>query len=166
MAVSSRRRTRRANRIGARSNLTPANRPADRLDRFVDAQQLVYRAVVEELRAGQKASHWMWFVFPQITGLGYSLKAWQYGITSLDEARSYLAHPVLGPRLRECARLVLDVPNRTAIEIFGSIDAKKLRSCMTLFMHAAPDEPVFPAVLDRFFDGHADPLTEEWLRTR
>ena len=116
------------------------------LQRFVDAQRLVYRRVCEELRAGSKESHWMWFIFPQIAGLGRSPTSVLYAISSLDEAKAYLAHPVLGTRLRECARLVSEVEGRIAREIFGPVDEMKFRSSLTLFMKAAPDEPLFCAV--------------------
>ncbi|HEX5466305.1 MAG TPA: DUF1810 domain-containing protein [Candidatus Limnocylindrales bacterium] len=130
------------------------------LERFVRAQDPVYGDVLEELRQGRKISHWMWFVFPQLRGLGHSPMAQAYAIDSLAEARAYLAHPTLGPRLRECADLVLAVDAPTAASIFGSIDAQKLRSSMTLFARADPTEAVFRAVLDRYFDGQPDPLTE------
>jgi len=130
------------------------------LERFVAAQESVYAAVVRELRAGRKTSHWMWFVFPQVAGLGYSAMSARYAISSLDEARAYLAHPVLGPRLRECASLVLASGRSSAEDIFGPIDAMKLRSSMTLFHRAAPDEPVFEQVLERLFGGVADERTE------
>ncbi len=113
------------------------------LDRFVTEQNRDYETVLGELRRGRKSSHWIWFIFPQIAGLGHSAMSQHFAIGSLDEARAYLAHPVLGPRLRECARLVLAVEGRTAEEIFGSLDAMKVRSCMTLFHRAAPDEPEF-----------------------
>ena len=129
------------------------------LERFVEAQQHLYAGVVEELRRGRKTGHWIWFVFPQIAGLGRSGMSQQYAIGSLDEARAYLAHPVLGARLRECAGIVLATEGRTALEIFGEIDAIKLRSSMTLFHRAAPDEPVFAQVLARFYGGVADPAT-------
>jgi uncharacterized protein (DUF1810 family) len=134
------------------------------LDRFVRAQATVYDEVLAELRAGRKTSHWMWFVFPQIAGLGRSETARHYAIASLDEARTYLAHPTLGPRLRECAALLLAVEGRTAEGILGSIDALKLRSSMTLFLRADPDEPLFRRVLDRFYDGAPDPATDALLR--
>jgi len=133
------------------------------LDRFLVAQDHVYNDVLDELRRGRKTSHWMWFVFPQVAGLGYSAMAQRFAITSLDEARVYLAHPVLGVRLRECAELVLATRGRTAEEIFGSTDALKLRSCMTLFHRAAPDEPVFARVLDRHYGGVADEATDARL---
>jgi uncharacterized protein (DUF1810 family) len=136
---------------------------ADDLDRFVTAQEGVYEGVLEELRRGRKTGHWMWFVFPQIAGLGHSAMSQHYAIGSLDEARAYLAHPVLGPRLRECARIVAETTDRTALEILGSIDAMKLRSSVTLFHRAAPDEPVFAEVLDRFYDGRPDEATDARL---
>jgi uncharacterized protein (DUF1810 family) len=133
------------------------------LQRFVAAQDAsgTYDRATAELRVGRKTSHWIWFIFPQIAGLGYSPASRTYAITSLDEARAYLAHPVLGPRLIECAEIVTQVPGRSAEQIFGEIDAMKLRSCVTLFMHAAPGEPVFRQVLDQYFDGAPDPATEQ-----
>ena len=133
------------------------------LDRFVTAQDRDYETVLVELRRGRKSSHWIWFIFPQIAGLGYSSMSRHFAIGSLDEARAYLAHPVLGPRLRECAWLVLAVEGRSADEIFGSIDAMKLRSSMTLFHRAAPGEPEFALVLDRYYDGVADQATDQLL---
>ena len=133
------------------------------LERFVAAQGHVYDDVVAELRSGRKTSHWMWFVFPQVAGLGRSGMSQQYAIRSLDEARAYLDHPVLGPRLRECAGLVLATPARSAEDIFGGIDAVKLRSSMTLFHRAAPDESVFGDVLDRFYGGARDQATDAIL---
>ena len=130
------------------------------LDRFVLAQEGVYEGVLAELRRGRKVGHWIWFVFPQVAGLGYTATSQRYAISSLDEARAYLAHPVLGSRLRECARIVLGTTGRTALEIFGSSDAMKLRSSMTLFHRAAPDEPVFAQVLERYYDGRADEATD------
>ena len=133
------------------------------LQRFVAAQDAAgtYDRAAAELRAGRKTSHWMWFVFPQIAGLGYSPASRTYAITSLDEARAYLAHPVLGPRLIECAGILIRLPGRSAEQIFGEVDALKLRSCVTLFMHAAPGEPAFRQVLDQYFDGVPDPATEQ-----
>src|SRR5215204_2145581 len=120
------------------------------LERFVSAQDGggTYARAVEELRRGRKTSHWMWFVFPQVAGLGFSATSRTYAISSLDEARAYLAHPVLGPRLRECAGIVAGLRDRSADSVFGGTDAMKLRSSMTLFARAAPDEPVFRQVLD------------------
>ncbi|BCJ48989.1 hypothetical protein Asp14428_04640 [Actinoplanes sp. NBRC 14428] len=135
----------------------------DDLDRFVTAQDGVYERALAELRAGDKRSHWMWFVFPQIVGLGSSATARAYAIRDLAEARAYLAHPVLGPRLAECARALLAVEGRTAARIFGHPDDLKLRSSMTLFARAADDPGPFQAVLDRFYDGEPDPATLERL---
>ena len=134
---------------------------ADRfnLERFVDAQAPVYEQVRRELKAGRKESHWMWFIFPQIKGLGQSAMSIRFAIASLDEAKAYLAHPVLGPRLRECATLALDVEGRTSRDIFGSIDEMKFRSSMTLFARAAPDEEVFQRCLHKYFAGAPDPVT-------
>ena len=130
------------------------------LQRFVAAQRDSYDAAVAELRGGRKTSHWMWFVFPQIAGLGRSPTARMYAITSVAEARAYLAHPVLGPRLLECASILTALPGRTAEQVFGGIDAMKLRSSMTLFLHADPGEQVFRQVLEQYFGGTADPATE------
>ena len=130
------------------------------LERFVAAQRPAYDAVVTELRAGRKTGHWIWFIFPQVAGLGRSQMSQHYAIASLDEARAYLAHPVLGARLHECAALVLATGARTAPDIFGELDAMKVRSSMTLFHRAAPDDPVFRAVLERFYGGVADPATD------
>jgi uncharacterized protein (DUF1810 family) len=134
-----------------------------RLERFVTAQDRggTYQRAVAELRTGAKASHWMWFIFPQVAGLGLSETAQRYAIESVAEARAYLAHPVLGPRLRECARIVADTEGRSAERIFGPVDAMKLRSSMTLFAAAdeEPGESVFLAVLAKYFDGVADEAT-------
>ena len=129
------------------------------LQRFVTAQATVIDAVRVELRAGRKRSHWMWFVFPQLRGLGLSATAQHYGIASLDEARAYLAHPVLGERLRECVGLMLQVPEADAHAILGSPDDLKFRSCLTLFALAAPEEPLFKQALERFYAGEPDPRT-------
>ena len=133
------------------------------LRRFVAAQDAggTYDRATAELRGGRKTSHWMWFVFPQIAGLGYSPTSRTYAITSLAEARAYLAHPVLGARLIECADILANLPDRTAEQIFGDVDAQKLHSCATLFMHAAPGVPAFRRVLDRYFGGVPDAATEE-----
>jgi uncharacterized protein (DUF1810 family) len=141
-----------------------ADDPFD-LERFVTAQDErgVYAAALAELRRGRKTSHWMWFVFPQIRGLGLSAMSRKYAIESVAEAAAYLRHPVLGPRLIECTEVVAQTRGRTADEIFGGIDAQKLHSSMTLFLHAAPDEPVFRAVLDRYFEGTTDLATDERL---
>jgi uncharacterized protein (DUF1810 family) len=135
------------------------------LERFVAAQDQggVHEQAAAELRAGRKTGHWMWFVFPQIAGLGMSAMSQRYAISSLDEARAYLEHPVLLPRLLEVTRIVADTENRTAEQIFGDIDAQKLRSSMTLFERAEPDETVFGLVLDRFFAGTRDAETERRL---
>ena len=121
----------------------------------------MYARAVRELGAGRKVSHWMWFVFPQIAGLGYSATSRRYAIASLDEAKAYLEHPVLGPRLRECAGAVTQIQGKSAERIFGDIDAMKLHSSMTLFLRAAPDEPIFQQVLDQYFGGRPDSATDE-----
>jgi uncharacterized protein (DUF1810 family) len=126
------------------------------LRRFVDAQQPVYENVLGELRAGRKRSHWMWFIFPQIAGLGYSAIADRFALSSLDEAVAYLAHSVLGQRLRECSVLVAGVEGRSIAEIFGHPDDMKFRSSMTLFSRAAPQEPIFAACLRKYFGGEPD----------
>jgi uncharacterized protein (DUF1810 family) len=136
------------------------------LQRFVDAQDRVYDTVLAELRNGAKRSHWIWFVFPQLRGLGRSATAQHYGISSLEEARAYLAHPVLGPRLRDCTRLVAATDGRSVDEIFGWPDNLKVRSSMTLFAHAADDNAEFRAVLDKFYAGEDDPATVERLKAR
>jgi uncharacterized protein (DUF1810 family) len=138
---------------------------ADRYDlrRFLDAQDRVYDTVIAELRNGAKRSHWIWFVFPQLRGLGHSPTAARYGIVSLEEARAYLAHEILGPRLRECARLVASIDGRSADDIFGWPDKLKVRSSMTLFAHATEDNADFRAVLDKFYGGEEDPVTVDLL---
>ena len=141
-----------------RSHMDSAADPFD-LERFVDAQEPVYADVVDELRAGRKRRHWMWFVFPQLRGLGGSAMADRYGISSLPEARAYLRHELLGPRLRECARLVERVQGRSVGQIFGSPDDLKLCSSMTLFAHATDDNADFLAVLQKYYDGRQDPVT-------
>ena len=134
------------------------------LDRFVVAQdEGSYRAAVAELRAGRKTSHWMWFIFPQVAGLGRSAAAQHFAISSLDEAQAYLRHPVLGPRLRECVQLLAALDGKSADQILGGVDAMKLRSSLTLFMAAAPDEPLFRDVLAKYFGGAADQLTLDRL---
>ena len=135
------------------------------LERFVAAQNAVgtYEHALAELRRGLKTSHWMWFVFPQIAGLGQSPTSRRYAISSLDEAREYLAHPILGPRLVQCAVVLGEIEGRGAEQVFGSIDAQKLRSSMTLFLRAAPDEAVFQQVLDKYFGGAADEATDSRL---
>jgi uncharacterized protein (DUF1810 family) len=135
------------------------------LERFVRAQDAggTYRQALAELRRGRKTSHWMWFVFPQIVGLGHSPISKRYAIASLDQARAYLAHPVLGPRLLNCTRAVTEQPGRTAEQILGGIDAQKLSSSMTLFHRADPAEPLFQQAIDQFFDGIPDAATDERL---
>ena len=129
------------------------------LDRFITAQAPVYDTVLAELRAGRRSSHWIWFIFPQIAGLGHSNMAQQFAIASLEEAKAYLQHPVLGQRLRECTHLVLNVEGRRADEIFPYPDNLKFRSCMTLFMSAATDNTLFKNALLKYFDGQPDQLT-------
>ncbi|HET8613339.1 MAG TPA: DUF1810 domain-containing protein [Sphingomonas sp.] len=128
------------------------------LARLVEAQEGVYDRALAEIRAGAKRSHWMWFVFPQIAGLGHSATARRYAIGSLDEARAYLAHPVLGPRLRECVAALQALPESSAEAVFGGIDAIKLRSSLTLFLHAGGGAP-FREALDRWFGGREDEAT-------
>jgi uncharacterized protein (DUF1810 family) len=139
----------------------------DRFDlgRFVAAQDAgaSYEHAVAELRAGRKVSHWMWYVFPQIAGLGQSPTSQRYAIGSVAEASAYLAHPVLGPRLLECAQVLTALSGRTAEDVFGDMDAMKLRSSMTLFRHAAPAEPVFGSVLRQYFGGIPDAATERLI---
>lgn len=144
----------------------PAGGSADPFDlqRFVDAQAPVYAHVCAELRAGAKTSHWMWFIFPQLRALGQSATAKHYGIASPAEAEAYWAHALLGPRLQECSGLVLAVEGRAARQIFGSPDDLKLRSCMTLFERAAPEEPVFGRVLEKYYGGERDARTLALLR--
>jgi uncharacterized protein (DUF1810 family) len=133
------------------------------LHRFLTAQEPTYNTVLAELRAGRKSSHWIWFIFPQIAGLGHSAMAQQYAIASLDEAKAYLQHPVLGQRLRECTQLMLNVTGRSAEEIFPYPDNLKFRSCMTLFMAATTDNKMFQDALLKYFDGKPDPLTLDLL---
>lgn len=130
------------------------------LERFVQAQAPVFASACAELEAGSKHSHWMWFVFPQLRGLGHSETARFFGLASAAEALAYWRHPVLGPRLRHCVGLLLALPpGRTAHDVFGSPDDLKCRSCLTLFHHVAPDEPSFGAALARFYGGREDPRT-------
>jgi uncharacterized protein (DUF1810 family) len=135
------------------------------LDRFVGAQNAgeTYERAVTELRQGAKRSHWMWFVFPQIAGLGHTATAQFYALASLEEARAYGEHPVLGTRLRECAGVLMELSDRTAPEIFGLVDSVKLRSSMTLFTRAIPGEPIFAQVLERYFEGLPDAVTDQLL---
>ena len=133
------------------------------LSRFVEAQAGSYDRALAELRAGRKTGHWMWFVFPQVAGLGRSPTAQHYAIGDLDEARAYLTHPVLGPRLVECAQALLDLPGDDAAAVLGPVDAVKLRSSMTLFARADPAQPVFRAVLERYHGGREDEATTSRL---
>lgn len=135
------------------------------LKRFVDAQQPIYDRALAELRAGHKQSHWMWFVFPQIAGLGRSAMAQRYAIADLDEAKAYLQHPLLGPRLEQCAQALLQHSDRTALQMLGSPDDLKLHSSMTLFAAAAPERAIFQRVLDAFYGGEADRQTLTRLRS-
>lgn len=135
------------------------------LQRFVDAQQPVFERVCAELRAGDKRTHWMWFIFPQIKGLGHSELARRYAISSVAEASAYLEHPILGARLRECSRLVAAVDGRTIDEIFGYPDDMKFRSSMTLFAQTASDNQVFSDCLQKYFNGEPDPLTLSQLHS-
>jgi uncharacterized protein (DUF1810 family) len=148
--------------IESRRDETGGNDPYD-LERFVAAQNAggAYELATEELRKGRKASHWMWFVFPQIAGLGRSQTARKYAISSIEEAKAYVAHPLLGSRLIACAGIVAGLQGATAREIFGQVDAQKLRSSMTLFLEAAPGEPSFRRVIDAYFDGLEDPATTQ-----
>ncbi len=143
----------------------PQGQAAFDLQRFVTAQefQQTYARALAELRNGRKSSHWMWFVFPQIAGLGRSATAQAYAISSLAEARAYLEQTVLGARLVECAEILVSLHGVSAEDVFGAVDAMKLRSSMTLFARAAPEQPVFTQVLDAYFDGRADPATEQLL---
>ena len=128
-----------------------------------DAQRTDYEPALGELRAGRKTGHWIWYILPQLRGLGRSEFARFYGIASLDEARAYLAHPVLGPRIRECASVIAASRTATAYDFFASPDDMKVRSSMTLFMRADPGEPAFRAVIDRYYGGRVDPRTDEML---
>jgi uncharacterized protein (DUF1810 family) len=136
------------------------------LKRFDDAQNGVYESVCAELRSGRKSSHWMWFIFPQMRGLGFSSTANFYGISSRAEAEAYLVHPVLGPRLRECTRLVNLITKSTAHDIFGYPDDLKFRSSMTLFASITEKDDVFQQALDRYFDGEPDSKTLQLIEPR
>ncbi len=133
------------------------------LQRFVDAQENAYAGVLVELSRGRKSGHWIWYIFPQIAGLGYSQMSQRYAIASLEEARAYAAHPVLGHRLDECVRLMLAIEGKTVEQALGHVDAMKFRSCLTLFAAACEDNRQFKVALDRFFDGEQDPLTLQAL---
>ena len=143
-------------------SITPDSDPFN-LQRFLDAQSDVFDDVLAELRDGDKSSCWMWFVFPQIKGLGSSPNAKYFSLSGAEESRAYLDHPILGPRLLECAGLVASIQNRTAIEIFGGLDALKLRSSLTLFWRVAPELTVFRDCLVKYYEGEADRKTEEIL---
>ena len=151
--------------MGDRDTASAATGDPHHLERFVTAQDSggTYLRALAELRAGRKTSHWMWFIFPQVAGLGLSHMAQRYAISGLAEARAYLGHPVLGPRLRECAAAVATSGESTADAILGPVDAMKLRSCVTLFGAAAPEEPSFGEVLTRYFDGRPDQATLDRL---
>jgi uncharacterized protein (DUF1810 family) len=133
------------------------------LARFVTAQESIFKRVLSELHAGAKMGHWMWFVFPQIRGLGRSPTSIEYGISSLDEAQAYLQHSVLGPRLKKCTQLVLDVDGRSATDIFGTPDDVKFRSSMTLFVQVSRDDDIFHRALQKYFEGVSDQLTLDRL---
>ena len=138
------------------------NDPYD-LQRFLDAQNPVYEQVCSELRSGMKQGHWMWFIFPQLRGLGHSHMAHKFGISSRQEAEAYLKHPILGPRLRECTRLVNVVEGRSINRIFGSPDDVKFKSSMSLFAGVASENQIFKDALEKYFDGELDPLTVQRL---
>ena len=142
--------------------MLPANDPHN-LERFVTAQAPVFEQVCAELRAGRKQSHWMWFIFPQLRGIGHSQMATRYGIVSREEAEAYLQHPVLGPRLRMCSQFVNDIDNRSIDAILGYPDNLKFRSSMTLFMLVTSENAVFKEALRKYFGGELDPLTVERL---
>jgi len=129
------------------------------LNRFVEAQDKIFDGVLAELRAGQKHGHWMWFIFPQIAGLGFSPRADFFAIKSLAEAEAFLSHFLLGPRLRQCAKIVNELDGRTLMEIFGDPDRMKFRSCMTLFARVAPGEAIFTQALQKYCRGEEDPMT-------
>lgn len=133
------------------------------LQRFVAAQAPLYVQVTAELAAGAKTSHWMWFVFPQLKDLGRSSTARHFGLASLAEAQAYEQHPLLGVRLRHCCGLLMALHGRSALQVFGSIDTLKLRSCLTLFERAAPHEPLFGQLLDKYYNGERDPATLQLL---
>lgn len=134
------------------------------LDRFVAAQQADYERALGELRRGRKQSHWMWYIFPQVQGLGHSFMSRRYALSGVEEARAYLAHPVLGPRLLECCRAALETGSSNPREVFGTPDDLKFRSCLTLFALADPAEPVFAELLDKFYGGKKDPQTLDILK--
>ncbi len=144
--------------------MSHSNDPFD-LDRFVRAQDGAFATALAEIRGGRKRSHWMWYVLPQIAGLGFSAMSQRYAIQGMAEAQAYLEHPVLGPRLIECVEALLTIEGRSANEIFGSPDDLKLRSCATLFAQVTPPGSVFEQLLEKCFDGARDPRTLELLQT-
>ncbi|HEY3972552.1 MAG TPA: DUF1810 domain-containing protein [Candidatus Sulfotelmatobacter sp.] len=133
------------------------------LERFVRAQKAYFEQVRKELQSGSKMGHWMWFIFPQIRGLGRSPNSIEFAISGRDEARAYLLHPILGPRLKDCTRLVLEVEGRSALEIFGSPDDMKFRSSLTLFAQVSPDDHIFVTALQKYFNGAPDEMTMDRL---
>lgn len=135
------------------------------IDRFLEPQRTSYAVALEEVRNGRKVSHWMWYIFPQLRGLGQSNVAWYYGIEDLSEAKAYLAHPVLGKRLREITQAALNLSETDPMKVFGWPDNMKFRSCMTLFAQVSEDD-LFAQTLDKFFDGHADYMTLELLQQK
>ena len=136
----------------------------NKLLRFLEAQQSIYSNVVKELQNGNKTTHWMWFIFPQIDGLGHSATAKYYSIKTIEEAKEFLMHPILGKRLLECTNIIAEIENKTADEIFGYTDTIKLRSCMTLFNFFAPEHKVFAAVLKKYFNSKEDEQTLSILK--
>jgi uncharacterized protein (DUF1810 family) len=148
--------------------MADANKPVEsddpyNLSRFVEAQAHDYARAISEIKSGRKRSHWIWYIFPQIDGLGFSLTSKRYAIKSVAEAEEYLSHPVLGPRLLECAQAVLDIQGRSALEIFGSPDDMKLRSCATLFAHVSAEGSVFDRLLQKYFQNEPDAKTLDLL---
>ena len=141
----------------------PDDRDNHIMNKFIKAQEAVYGKVLSELRAGHKQTHWMWFIFPQIDGLGRSPTALHYAVKNIKEAQQYLNHPVLGARLMQCTEIMLDLDNTSALAVFGKIDAMKFKSSMTLFMLAADSDSVFEKVLDKYFNGERDSKTLEIL---
>jgi uncharacterized protein (DUF1810 family) len=135
------------------------------IERFIEPQKTSYAIALEEVRNGRKVSHWMWYIFPQLRGLGQSNLAWYYGIEDLEEAKAYLAHPVLGQRLREITQTALELSETDPMKVFGWPDHMKFRSCMTLFAQVSEDD-LFAQALDKFFDGHADYMTLELLKQK
>ena len=143
--------------------MTQSSAPRFDLDRFVKAQEGVYESALAEIRAGRKRCHWMWFIFPQVAGLGFSATSQHFAIRTREEAEAYLKHPQLGPRLIECVEAVLEVQGRSAEDIFGPVDALKLRSCSTLFAAISPPGSIFHSIIDKYFDAQADERTVQLL---